>query len=110
RVGLPHDRAHQALAGLVAWKDALPSHPRCRPGISPHAPYSVHRLLYQYTAGRLPMATHLAESRDELELLAHRRGPFVELLRELGVWAPEGLATGPEDVINLCARAPSRSL
>jgi len=45
------------------------------PGISPHAPYSVHPQLLDEIVKlsaqrRIPLAMHLAESREELELLA----------------------------------------
>src|SRR5262249_3290266 len=49
----------------------------------------------------VPVAIHLAESAAELELLAHRRGPFAEFLRELDVWAPEGLVEGPDQILTL---------
>jgi cytosine/adenosine deaminase-related metal-dependent hydrolase len=53
----------------------------------------------------VPLATHLAETFDELLLLAHRRGPFVAFLEELGVWDEEGLVRTPEDVIRWCLGA-----
>jgi cytosine/adenosine deaminase-related metal-dependent hydrolase len=111
-LGLPRSRARRAWADAVAWLQAHSATATCRPGLSPHAPYSVHVLLYAL-AGRLAkrqafaLATHLAETPAELELLAHRRGPFVEFLTELGVWDPEGLAAGPEQVLRLQERATS---
>ena len=42
------------------------------------------------------IATHLAETLPELWLLGDRCGPFVDFLKELGVWDPEGLAEGPD--------------
>ena len=65
-------------------------------GLSPHAPYSVHRELYSRLVAlaaefRVPMAVHLAETREELELLAHRRGGFVEMLKDFGVWEPDAI-------------------
>jgi cytosine/adenosine deaminase-related metal-dependent hydrolase len=50
--------------------------------------------------------THLAETRDELELLAQHRGVFVEFLQRLGAFDPAGLAASPADVIRLCSPAP----
>jgi cytosine/adenosine deaminase-related metal-dependent hydrolase len=44
----------------------------------------------------------LAESRDELDLLHHRRGPFVSFLKELGAWDADGLAPSPAFVMKLC--------
>jgi cytosine/adenosine deaminase-related metal-dependent hydrolase len=57
----------------------------------------------------VPVAIHLAETAAELELLAEHRGPFVALLQELGVWSPDGLVRGAEDVLHL-TRGPNRVL
>jgi aminodeoxyfutalosine deaminase len=74
----------------------------CQPGVSPHAPYSVHADLYRAAAASgLPVCTHLAESREELQLLADHDGPFVDFLRGVGVWHPEGLASSPTQVVEL---------
>ena len=82
-------------------------------GISPHAPYSVAEPLGREVVGeavrrRLPMMMHLAESRDEAELLATGGGAFRTLLEQLGAWQPDSpprflpLA----DWITLLAKAP----
>jgi cytosine/adenosine deaminase-related metal-dependent hydrolase len=60
-----------------------------RPGLSPHAPYSVSAPLFQGAAARaaalgLPLAVHVAESPEELEFLARGTGAMRELLEELG--------------------------
>jgi aminodeoxyfutalosine deaminase len=54
-------------------------------GLSPHAPYSLDRPLFFRTLAtalqrRMPVAMHLAESQDELELLDQRRGPLWDVL------------------------------
>jgi len=87
-------------------------HPPGHAGISPHAPYSVgqplgRQLVDEAVRRGLPLAMHLAESPEELELLATRGGPFRGLLERLGAW----LGAGPrflslEDWISLLARAP----
>jgi cytosine/adenosine deaminase-related metal-dependent hydrolase len=51
----------------------------------------------------LALAVHLAESRAELELLEHRRGAFVDFLKEMEVWDPAGLIAGPEDLMRYYA-------
>ncbi len=95
-LGLSKPRAHQSWAAACAWLRSLPASPRCRPGISPHAPYSVRASLFK-AARRLakerdmPMAVHVAESAAEVELLAERKGSMVPFLEELGVYDPSGL-------------------
>jgi cytosine/adenosine deaminase-related metal-dependent hydrolase len=109
-LGLSRARAEQAAAVARDWLEAQPARGGCRPGLSPHAPYSVHRLLFQ-TAGEAaqkygaPLAVHLAETPAELELLQHRRGPFVPFLQELGVWDEEGLTRGAGHVLRLVKAA-----
>ena len=61
-----------------------------RLGISPHAPYSVSEPLYRATAElarreRLPVAVHLAESREETALVRDGAGPFADALRARGI-------------------------
>jgi cytosine/adenosine deaminase-related metal-dependent hydrolase len=58
--------------------------PQLRVGLSPHAPYTVERagyakcLAFCKTHNR-PLATHLAETRDEALFLSKHRGPFRDL-------------------------------
>lgn len=111
-LGLPLERADRAWQAAQDWLHGVRPSERCRPGLSPHAPYSVRRDLFIRaaalcrTAG-LPLATHLAESRAELQLLRDHDGPFADFLRELNVWDPNGLASSPEDVLDLSRDAPS---
>src|SRR5256885_5820972 len=61
-----------------------------RLGISPHAPYTVSEALYRATAElarreRLPVAVHLAESREETALVRDGAGPFADALRARGI-------------------------
>jgi len=97
-IGLTRERAEQSWADSERWLDAHPATPTCRPGLSPHAPYSVRRELFEWAAARaardgLPVQIHLAETAEEMELLEKRTGPFVEFLREVGAWDPEGLVS-----------------
>lgn len=97
--------AFRELLGLDAATVALQlgtgaeflDHPRGReapevlPGLSPHAPYSVHPRLLEGAislAGRSrsPVTIHLAETRAELECLASGTGELVDLLKEAGIW------------------------
>jgi cytosine/adenosine deaminase-related metal-dependent hydrolase len=61
------------------------------PGLSPHAPYSVSRELFTEVVSLAeqtdcPVAMHLAETLDELELLYSGTGPLVDLFTEWGLW------------------------
>ncbi|MFQ3651060.1 MAG: amidohydrolase family protein [Gemmataceae bacterium] len=105
-LGLTPQRAETAIQTLQAWKQtAATAH--LRPGLSPHAPYSVHRDVFAAAGSAgLPVCTHLAESREELELLEQHQGPFVEFLESVGVWHPPGLLGSPHEV--LAALAPAR--
>lgn len=85
-------------------------------GISPHAPYTVNpqllvRLVDLAIDRQLPIAMHLAESREELELLRDGSGPFQELLAERSMWDDAAIprASRPLDYLRQLARAP-RSL
>jgi cytosine/adenosine deaminase-related metal-dependent hydrolase len=68
-------------------------------GLSPHAPYSVHPELLRGSIDLAvehgaPVAMHLAETVDELELLAHGSGEFVRFLQDLGVWRDDAIPQG----------------
>lgn len=63
-------------------------------GLSPHAPYSTHPVLFEAAVAHaethsLPVAVHLAETAAELELLQHGTGEFRTFLESLGLWQPE---------------------
>ena len=82
-------------------------------GLSPHAPYSVHGelladLVRMAVEASAPVAMHLAETRDELELLATGHGAFVEFLERLGVWHPPAFPAPmrPLDYLHVLAKAP----
>jgi cytosine/adenosine deaminase-related metal-dependent hydrolase len=82
------------------------------PGISPHAPYTVHpqllmRLVEYSRAARIPIAIHLAESNEEIQWLRDGSGPFAALLAERGgetvFRQPD--ATRPWDILRTVAEA-----
>jgi cytosine/adenosine deaminase-related metal-dependent hydrolase len=109
-LGLTRPRARQAWTELRAWLQSLPAAENSRPGLSPHAPYSVRHALFRAAVARarrdrLPLATHLAESSAEQELLARHTGELVDFLVELGVWDAGGLVRQAIDVIRLCTAA-----
>jgi len=61
-----------------------------RLGVSPHAPYTVSAELYEAVAAfaereRLPIAVHIAESKEETVLVRDGAGPFADALRARGI-------------------------
>jgi cytosine/adenosine deaminase-related metal-dependent hydrolase len=61
-------------------------HPRCRVGLSPHAPYSTTPELLQLSARasrqrRWPLATHVAESGEEFQMFTRGRGAMFDWLQ-----------------------------
>jgi aminodeoxyfutalosine deaminase len=87
--------------------------PAWRSGLSPHAPYSVHSELLQKAVTlaqsfHVPLAMHLAESIEEIELLAAHRGPFVPLLESLNAWHPRAIPVNsrPMEILRVLAAAP----
>jgi cytosine/adenosine deaminase-related metal-dependent hydrolase len=62
-----------------------------RPGLAPHAPYSVspdlfRAIAYEAAVNRLPSSVHLGESREEVEFLMTGEGEIAETLKHLGAW------------------------
>lgn len=62
-----------------------------RPGLSPHAPYTLHENLLPTIAvaaraESLPLALHLEESREEVDFLFDTSGPMAELLYPFVGW------------------------
>lgn len=96
-IGPTLPRAHEAAAAAEAFLQAGDCADGILPALSPHAPYTVHpRLLESLVAlcqrYRVPLAMHLAESREELELLNLGSGPFREMLEAFGAWDPADTA------------------
>ena len=81
-------------------------------GLSPHAPYTAHRELVAdaarlSAAHAIPLAMHVAESREELQLLRDGNGPLRDLLMERDVWQPAAIPPGsrPLDYLEILATA-----
>lgn len=90
-LGLQPARQQQTWAAA----EGLMSHPLrgVHFGISPHAPYStglglVKQAVERSHSAAIPLAMHVAESPDELELIESDSGPFRAILERLGVWQP----------------------
>jgi cytosine/adenosine deaminase-related metal-dependent hydrolase len=110
-LGLPFEAATRAVESATSWRHTHRATRFTKNGVSPHAPYSTRDMLYNMAAKAaqlfdLPLATHLAETTAELELLQSQSGPLVSFLEELGVWDPLGLVRSPEQVIEICGKAP----
>lgn len=102
-LGLSRLRAEQAVESAKSWLGRVAATTTCRPGLSPHAPYSVSDWLFGQAANladqhRLPLTTHLGETRAEYQLLLDHSGPLREFLQGLGAWDPDGLVSFPEEV------------
>ncbi|HEY7497101.1 MAG TPA: amidohydrolase family protein [Vicinamibacterales bacterium] len=73
--------------------------PPVRPGLAPHAPYSVSPDLFraiadEAAAHRLPSSVHLGESPDEIEFIMTGRGEIAATLKHLGAWNESWSAPG----------------
>jgi len=116
-LGLRSERANQTFQAAEDWiRQSMSRRSLGRNisfGYSPHAPYStslelVDRCVSQACRFRLPLAMHLAESREELQLLDEGRGPFREVLESLGAWQADAFPQpgGVGECLKRLARAP----
>jgi cytosine/adenosine deaminase-related metal-dependent hydrolase len=83
--------AEQLIVARAHLEDAPKSTADRIHGISPHAPYSVRPDLFEALVAlaaqwQSPLAIHLAETREELQLLRDGTGPLADLFRETGFW------------------------
>lgn len=104
-LGLTEDRARQSWTDAQAWISQRPASAGVSRGVSPHAPYSVLGTQYSVLSNQaLLIATHLAETQAELQLLRDHDGPFVDFLKELNVWNPQGLIANATAVVGALPR------
>jgi cytosine/adenosine deaminase-related metal-dependent hydrolase len=101
-IGMSDSRVGAALDEAKTWLET--ESPLPVRSLSPHAPYTVaHQLL----AGLCEMndvyyfnpVMHVAETREEIELLEERSGPFIPFLQELGAWQPDNLIGSIDDLL-----------
>ncbi len=90
-IGFKSELISQTIAGLNEYLSKLHTTNLIDFGLALHAPYSVHPQLFIKVANlaktySLPVSIHIAESKEELELLMKGSGEFVSLLKELGIW------------------------
>jgi cytosine/adenosine deaminase-related metal-dependent hydrolase len=84
-IGRRQGKAIEALRRAVEEIDAEENGVRL--GLQPHAPYSCGPEVYRAAAGLgRPLATHLAETLQELRFVRTADGPLADLLRRIGVW------------------------
>jgi cytosine/adenosine deaminase-related metal-dependent hydrolase len=110
-IGPTPERTKMAIESATRHAEAAASR-GWRPGLSPHAPYTVRPELLAAAVElsrkwQLPLAFHLAESREELELLRCGSGPFRDFLEDLGAWRPDAFRPGtrPLDYLRTLAAA-----
>jgi cytosine/adenosine deaminase-related metal-dependent hydrolase len=111
-IGFSRARANSAFAAIAErLADAQKAHSRV--GLSPHAPYTVSpelvgKLIQLAVEHRLPVAMHLAESAEELELVSAGTGPFRDLLEARSMWDPQAIPVGsrPLNYLRMLAGAP----
>ncbi len=101
-IGMKRERAELAMDLADDWvNDDSNTGGR---GLSPHAPYTVSEgllTLLHACFHQVPMAMHVAETREELQLLNDKAGPFRDFLQSLGVWHPDQFFGSIDDVIHL---------
>ncbi len=118
-IGFSQARAPSAHSGLV--KKLKRSKAEGAPqldgtsmeGIAPHAPYTVsppllRNLVNTAAEWNVPVAFHLAESKEELDFLTTGAGGFQEILEQRSMWDPWAVPRGsvPLDYLRILTRAP----
>lgn len=86
-VGFKPELADTVFAEAWEIVEMRPLPPRVETGFSPHAPYSVSRELFGRAVAvadghKKPLATHMAETLEELAFIRHGIGPLRELTRK----------------------------
>jgi aminodeoxyfutalosine deaminase len=100
----------QARLLLNAAESLLPK--KWRTGLSPHAPHTVASDLLRWAVTEsakrdIPIAMHLAETKDEIRLLRSGSGPLRELMAGIGPYPFEEIREGnrPLDYLRVLSKA-----
>jgi cytosine/adenosine deaminase-related metal-dependent hydrolase len=98
-IGLNPDHAMDILNKTQSELSGVSEDALLKTGLSPHAPYSTSKELYQATARHssktgMPLCTHIAETNDEIEFLTKGTGNFPVLLQKLRALADGWRAPG----------------
>ena len=111
-IGLSPKRTREQILAAERHLTAAPR-PGILHGLSPHAPYTVHPellrgLMHLAEKHKAPVAMHVAETTDEVELLTHGRGRFAGFLNSLGLFDRTTFPGGRRilDILKELSRAP----
>lgn len=115
-IGFSADRVDHQIQIAQEHIAAIAAHqqPSIVAGLSPHAPYSLHpdvvEAVVELTKDKhnnIPVAMHLAETQDEIELLSSKTGRFVDFLKSMDLWDSSALSSiaAPMDYLQRLARA-----
>ena len=115
RLGSDPSVANARIQEAQDWLAGLPMETlgsQCQAAISPHAPYSLCQELFEgliewSVARNLPVAMHLAESREELQWLESGAGPFQDFYDLLPVPAPKRFANSPLQFLQALTKTPN---
>jgi cytosine/adenosine deaminase-related metal-dependent hydrolase len=107
----PSAVCHISFAELIAWRsEQIKEMPKTF-GLSPHAPHTVCPALLEKAIGqKMPIAMHLAETLEELQLLRFHTGPLLEMMRHADPqYDPKSVLAGkrPMDYLQLLSAAPN---
>jgi cytosine/adenosine deaminase-related metal-dependent hydrolase len=103
-ISLLPEKVNETLSALKSRLERAEPNGLLSSSVSPHAPYSVSSELYRAVADlahhrNVRLATHVAETKQELEFLRYGSGEFKDFLSGLGAlpdgWKPPGLAPVP---------------
>jgi len=102
----------RSYAELIAWRsEQIEENIPHTFGLSPHAPHTVCPALLEKAINQnVPIAMHLAETPEELQLLRHHTGPLLEMMRRADPdYDPKSVLLGkrPMDYLQLLSAAPS---
>ncbi len=85
-LGLTPERVESTLCQWEEWLIHHEPTKSVQPGISPHAPFTTSRKIFEYAAhSGLPVSTHLGETMEEMRFLSQRDGPIEKMLQGKGI-------------------------